>query len=89
LAPDDLPRIAQVVGDFSVSVTQHREGKYFVSPVKSGEFCSFYKGGCSIHEVKPAGGADFECWNAERTAPGREARFAWSEDDIRRVLKKG
>jgi Fe-S-cluster containining protein len=84
LTPEDLPRIAEVVGGFSVSVTR-RDGKYFVSPVKDGEFCSFYKDGCSSHEIKPAGGRDFECWNAERTAPEREARFAWTETDIKRI----
>jgi hypothetical protein len=36
----------------------------------------------SVHEAKPSGGADFECWNAERTAESRTAMFAWTEADL-------
>ena len=77
-APDMLKRLR---------VVKDAHGNIMVSPQRAGDYCEFYEDGCSIHEVKPAGGRDFECWNSERTDPGRASAFFWQEADIERTLK--
>ena len=37
---------------------------------------------CGIHEVKPWGGADFECWTPEKTWVSRDMLAWWRPEDF-------
>ena len=83
---EDVSRLADHLGKsrfdtlLGLDITKTAEGAVFVRPKKVDGRCEFHIGGrFSVHEAKPSGGADFECWNAERTSDERTAMFGWTE----------
>jgi Fe-S-cluster containining protein len=76
------------VRDFAAHYLRFRVGDSIqVTPRKEGEFCVFYKDGCTVHDIKPAGGRDFECWTPERTAADRAQRFSWTPERLKTFLE--
>ncbi|MEY2690289.1 MAG: hypothetical protein RL375_4489, partial [Pseudomonadota bacterium] len=85
----DVSRLAEHLGKsefdtlLGLSITKADNGDVLVRPKKARGRCEFHVDNrCSVHEAKPSGGADFECWSAERTAEARTAMFTWKESDL-------
>ena len=79
LMPDDVARIEAHIGRSllpSIQVGKRPSGEWVVRMKPP---CDFLDGNrCTIHEVKPVGGREFECWN-----PATHRRtYHWSESDL-------
>ena len=85
---DDVQRIAAFLG-----VSEHdllgrlmfektKTGEFRVRPKPAGDRCQFHVNGrCAIHEVKPKGGREFECW----TPSTQRQTYGWSRADIEKI----
>lgn len=84
LLPDDVPRITAHLG---VS-REYLMGALQIERTPRGQFqvrmknpCTFLDGNrCEIHEAKPAGGRDFQCWT------DNPQTYYWSEADMRSLI---
>lgn len=95
LGDGDVTRLARHFGmqpiDFAkahLDVRQRQDGVLIARPHFGPDgLCHFYRDGtCTVHEVKPAGGRDFECWNQGRNVPGRERMFRITLRELRERL---
>jgi hypothetical protein len=87
---EDVERLATHIG---VSVDEVKRDAIRVEMTPSGQHLVRIKprtdGGCPYHvenrcaveRAKPAGGRDFECWNAETFAK----TYWWTQDQLRRL----
>jgi Fe-S-cluster containining protein len=96
LGDGDVKRLARHFGmqpiDFArahLDVRQRPDGVLIARPHFGQDgFCHFHReGACTVHEVKPAGGRDFECWNPRTTAPGRERMFFIALRELQQKLE--
>ena len=83
LLPHDVARIEAHVGrsiKTDIQIGRSKQGEFVVRMKPP---CTFLKDNrCTIHEVKPTGGRQFECWNPETF----KHRYEWSVSEIRELM---
>jgi len=76
----ELRTIVEKTGHRAFQVERTPAGKVQVRI--SAAPCVFYQEGkCQIHEIKPKGGREFECWNAHTY----RKEYYWSGNQLRKI----
>jgi Fe-S-cluster containining protein len=85
LVPSDVERITAKLGKSFIGTLQIErtpEQKYLV---RMGKPCVFFVDNqCSIHDFKPTGGRDYECWNDETW----KTTYFWQEGDVMSLMRR-
>lgn len=79
-SPREVERISRVVGyDIRRHIGIEKLENGYQVRVSVQRPCVFFNGRCSIQQVKPRGGREFECWKPD------DRKYLWTTEQLARI----